>query len=132
MLNEMKSSFGGKTIFLTIVLLVLSIQISNSQWQTEVRLTNDPAVSSAGFGPSHTIAADGNTIHVVWYDNRDGNSEIYYKRSTDAGATWGADTRLTNDTAASINPSISVSGLSVHATWSDKRDGNYEILQTLN
>jgi hypothetical protein len=110
-----------------IVHSTLIIENCSAQWQPEVRLTNNPASSSAGFGASHTIAANGNVIHTVWIDNRDGNNELYYKRSTDNGLTWGTDTRLTNDTAFSIHPSISVSGLFVHVTWTDKRDGTHEV-----
>ncbi len=43
------------------------------------------------------IAINGSVVHVVWSDERDGNYEIYYKRSTDGGVSWGADTRLTNN-----------------------------------
>jgi len=64
---------------------------------------------------------------VVWYDTRDGNSEIYYKRSTDGGSNWGVDTRLTNNPAASQFPFLSVSGQVVHVVWQDSRDGNFEI-----
>ena len=65
-------------------------------WGTDTRLTNNTADS---WYPS--VAVSGSVVHVVWDDNRDGNSEIYYKRSTDAGVNWGADTRLTNNTAYS-------------------------------
>ncbi len=33
------------------------------------------------------IAANVNIIHVVWQEHRDGNAEIYYKRSMDGGTT---------------------------------------------
>lgn len=118
---------SNRKIFYTVILCMFSIQLSNSQWQPETRLTNDPAISSAGYGASHTIAAEGNAIHTVWYDDRDGNNEIYYKCSTDGGSSWGADTRLTNDTALSIHPSISVSGLSIRVTWTDRRDGTHIV-----
>ena len=36
-------------------------------------------------------------MHVVWHDYRDGNSEIYYKRSIDGGVSWSADMQLTED-----------------------------------
>ncbi|MBN1689819.1 MAG: IPT/TIG domain-containing protein, partial [Dehalococcoidia bacterium] len=52
---------------------------------------------------------------------------MYYKRSTDGGANWGADTRLTNDAGSSLTPSIAVSGNNVHVSWQDNRDGNWEI-----
>ena len=54
----------------------------------------------------------GATIHVVWHDDRDGNTEIYYKRSTDNGTTWGADTRLTTDISWSERPSVAVRNFS--------------------
>jgi hypothetical protein len=66
-------------------------------------------------------------VHAVWFDNRDGNYEIYYKRSSDQGITWGADTRLTNSAQESRYPSISAEGQFVHLVWRDARDGNPEI-----
>ena len=52
---------------------------------------------------------------------------IYYKRSTDGGVSWGADSRLTNNTAGSYTPSVAVSGSVVHLVWRDDRDGNPEV-----
>jgi hypothetical protein len=100
---------------------------ANSQWQPDVRLTNDTASSLASNNNAWCVASSGSVVHVVWYDNRDGNSEIYYKRSTDAGISWGTDTRLTNNTANSYDPSIVVSGSVVNIVWMDYRDGNWEI-----
>jgi len=101
---------------------------SQAQWEPDVRLTNDPAGSLTTWANSvHAIATSGDTVHVVWYDNRDGNFEIYYKRSVDSGLTWGADTRLTNDPAVSAKPSITVSGSLVHVAWYDNRDSDQEI-----
>ncbi len=98
-----------------------------ASWSTDMRLTNNPAVSS------HTsVAVSGSFVHVVWYDERDGNREIYYKLSTDGGATWGVDIRLTNDPAASHYPSVAVSGSNVHVVWKDQRDGKHEIYHKLS
>jgi hypothetical protein len=111
-----------------VLILVMSVTITSyTQWQPDVRLTNDPAVSSTSWNNAWCIASSGNDIHVVWYDRRDGNDEIYYKRSTDAGVSWGSDTRLTNNTAVSWLPSVAVSGSVVHVVWEDKRDENKEI-----
>ena len=91
-------------------------------WGTDIRLTNNPAYS--GFP---TVSVSGMIIHVVWYDGRDGNDEIYYKRSTDGGTSWGVDTRLTSNSSPSESPSMSVSSSTVHVVWFDSRDGNFEI-----
>ena len=72
------------------------------------------------------MAASGTDVHVVWEDERDGNQEIYYKRSTDDGVSWGSDTRLTNSADSSSCPSVAVTGTAVHVFWSDKRNGNFE------
>ncbi len=77
-----------------------------TSWGADSRLTSDTAYSGWP-----CIAASGTGVHAFWWDGRDGNPEIYYKRSTDAGATWEADTRLTNDTATSASiPFVALSG----------------------
>jgi len=46
-------------------------------WSDDTRLTNATGDSSmAG------LATDGDQLHVVWTDERDGNAEVYYKRAT--------------------------------------------------
>jgi hypothetical protein len=74
----------------------------------------------------------GQAVHVVWYDERDGNPEIYYKRSVNNGVSWEVDNRLTNNSSGSWVSSVSVSGSSVHVTWYDERDGNPEIYYKRN
>ncbi len=68
-----------------------------------------------------------NDVHVVWQDNRNGNDEIYYKRSTDGGVTWDADRRLTNNNFKSNFPSAVAMGKTIIIVWSDLREGNAEI-----
>jgi hypothetical protein len=108
-----------------IIFAIGGILHLHSQWQADVRLTNDPFYSSSSYGRS--IEAKGDTIHIVWHDNRDGNNEIYYKRSLNSGTTWSSDTRLTNNSSVSQYPSIAVSGDAIHVSWEDNRDGNFEI-----
>ncbi len=120
-----------KKIFITVFVFIIhySLLITNceAQWQPDVRLTNASGNSYTTYNNAWCIASNGDVVHVVWFDQRDGNYEIYYKRSTDGGITWGADTRLTNATGTSQYPSISVSGQVVHVVWDEDRDGNDEI-----
>ncbi len=76
-----------------------------------------------------SIAIDSNgSIHMVWQDDTPGNSEIYYKRSTDGGATWTWATRLTWTAGASYNPAIAIdSADNIHVVWDDWTPGNSEI-----
>jgi len=91
-------------------------------WEPEVRLTNDPGGSYYA-----SICANGQVLHATWYDFRNGNGEIYYKRSLDSGLNWGADTRLTFNDSLSWASCISFTEAAVHVVWSDRRDGNEEI-----
>jgi hypothetical protein len=95
---------------------------NGTTWGSDVRLTNSQFMSAHS-----AIAVSGNYVHVVWHDNRDGNNEIYYKRSTDSGATWGVDVRLTNAAQISQTASVAASGAVVHVAWRDRRDGDDEI-----
>jgi len=99
------------TKLLIFVLLLISQNCLNAQWQPDVRMTNDPAVSNTSRNNAWCIASTPFIQCVVWQDERDGsNGEIYYKRSTNGGASWGADTRLTNNSAGSGFPSVTSSG----------------------
>jgi hypothetical protein len=111
---------------LIAILFIAHSSLLIAQWQPDVRLTNDPAISYTSPN-ARCIAAYGDNVHIVWYDSRDVDPEIYYKRSSDSGISWGADTRLTNSSGSSQYPSLSVSGSRLHLVWFDSRNGNDEI-----
>ena len=92
-------------------------------WQPTKRLTWNSGNSSY---PAIAIDPSRN-IHVVWSDDTPGNYEIYYKRSTDGGATWTTQ-RLTWNSGESSYPAIATdpSG-NIHIVWRDNTPGNYEI-----
>lgn len=95
---------------------------NGTNWSADIRLTDDP-----NFSYDPAIAISGTYLHVVWYDTRNGYYEIYYKRSSNEGTDWGPDTRLTNYTEDSYEPSLYAIGSAVHLVWSDWRDRNWEI-----
>jgi hypothetical protein len=47
--------------------------------------------------------------------------EVYYKRSTDGGATWGKDVRLTQPDNTACRPGVAADGKYVHVCWLDRR-----------
>jgi hypothetical protein len=91
-------------------------------WSDETRLTD-----AAGPSQRPNLAVEKNHLHIVWFDDRDDNTDVYFKESSDGGHTWTADTRLTNAPGESKRPMIAVSGGGVHVVWFDRRDGNSEI-----
>jgi hypothetical protein len=108
-------------------ILILSTNICFAQWESNLMLTNNPGSSATIMNNASCIAADGEFLHVVWTDNRNGDAATYYKRSVDQGKTWGTDTRLSDLGSTSANPAIAVSGSVIHVVWNDDRDGNLEI-----
>jgi hypothetical protein len=91
-------------------------------WSVDLRLTRAPSMSAR---PS--VALFGEEAHVVWYDAREGDSEIFYKHSPDAGLTWQSDQRLTTAPGVSAHPSIAADRNRLHVVWFDERTDNAEI-----
>ena len=86
-----------------IIFIIISVSSAIAQWQPEVRLTNNSSESLISSNNAWCVASSGPVVHVVWYDYRDGNSEIYYKRSIDGGENWRAEIQLTNEHATTWN-----------------------------
>ena len=110
---------------LIILILLLFTFIATAQWQPDVRLTNNSCFSYIFENTS--IAVNENAVHVVWWDDRTGNNEIFYKYSSDGGINWSDDIQLTTDNGDSWGPSIAVSDSTTHVVWRENRDGNFEI-----
>lgn len=97
-------------------------------WDLDTRLTNSPGEA---FFPS--ITADGDMVHVTWFDNRLLTEEIFYNHSCDCGDCWNTDDScLTNGDGFSSNPSIVAAGSAVHVVWTDYSDGNEDIYYKRN
>ena len=84
--------------------------------------------NTAGFSGAPSIAVSGNNVYIVWYDETPGNSEIFYRRSTDDGATFGSTVNLSNNVGESAPSAIAVSGNNVYVVWRDNTPGNFDML----
>ena len=94
---------------------------SGVTWSAGTQLTTDP---SSDYDPAIMQASDG-TIWVVWYSYRSGNADIWYKTSTDGGATWSAATQLTTDPSSDYSPAITQAGDgTIWVVWDSWRNGN--------
>ena len=104
-------------------LLILALG-ARASWAPAKRLT-----WTAGGSSYPAIAVDpSDNLHVVWEDDTSGNSEVYYKKSTDGGATWAGNQRLTWTAGDSQRPAIAVdSGGTLHVVWTDHTPGNPKI-----
>ncbi len=129
----MKKSFNFafrhifKMLFsLPAVLLLLTSNFSlptfiyaQSGWGPDTRLTY-----FWGYSYDPRAACCGDTVHLVWWEHYgvsgETREEVFYKRSMDAGVTWGADVLLSvEDSQSSVLPEVAVSGNVVHVIWFD-------------
>ena len=66
-------------------------------WSTPIRVNDDPNTTAYQWFGTMSVAPNGR-IDVVWLDTRDNPgtnmSALYYSNSTDEGATWSANERL--------------------------------------
>ena len=85
---------------------------------------SEKLTSNAGNSANPSIAVDGENIYMAWQDDTPGNSEIYFRMSTDGGYTWAAAKRLTNNTGNSANPAIAVNGPNIYVVWQNDTTGN--------
>lgn len=92
---------------------------------TNIRVTNDPADSQRS-----SLAWTGSEFGVSWNDNRDGNSEIYFRRISDIGDLVEDSVRVSNEDGDSFYPSLAWTGSEYGIAWHDFRDGNWEIYFT--
>lgn len=104
---------------------------AGNTWQPDVRLNTDNAPA---FSRRPQIAADSDSVYVVWEDDRNGSfrsdGDIYFNRSLDNGASWlPNDVRLDTDLPGnghSVAPEIAGSENAVYAVWQEHRSGAQE------
>jgi hypothetical protein len=75
-----------------------------SSFSSTVNLSNN-----VGDSDLPAIAASGNNVYVVWFDNTPGNFEIFLRKSVNAGDTFGSTVNYSHSTGDSIAPTIAVS-----------------------
>ncbi len=94
----------------------------------DVRL--DDGTGPDGSSLEVSVAEQGDLVYAAWQDDRNGADDVYFARSTDAGATWSPDRRLDTDVlgvAASRGPRVAASGDRVVVVWQDDRDGAFDV-----
>jgi len=93
-------------------------------WEPSQRLT---WTSGGSYNPSMAVDLSGN-LHLIWEDSPSGMRDIFYRKSTDAGATWTPSQRLTWNWGTSSNGDVAVDPSGhLHVVWYDSTPGNPEI-----
>ena len=73
------------------------------------------------------IATSGDNVYVTWWDNKTGNWEVFFARSTDNGETFGDTINLSNAMGRSEDSNIAASEDNVYVTWWDNKTGTREV-----
>ncbi len=82
------------------------------------------------YRPKLAIDKEGN-VHIVWYDLRNNDANLYYTKLDNYGNTKIADTRIIKYAINSYYSSICLDNSdNLHITWCDSRDGNWGIFYT--
>jgi hypothetical protein len=96
-----------------------------STWGSINRITWN---SGSSVLPFLAETSSNNDVYLIWNDDSSGNDEIMFKKSSDAGTTWGAINRMTWNGGASLKPVVAADeGNNVYIAWYDDTPGNYEI-----
>lgn len=84
-------------------------------WMPPRRIDSAPA-GNTSITPS--IAASAGRLYAAWADGRDDPFElhVYFRLSTDGGATWGAETRLSSS-PTNLQPRIDAKGDTIAVAW---------------
>jgi hypothetical protein len=85
-------------------------------------LSHNPGNSTAA-----QMAAYQDNVYVAWEDGSTGNGDIYFKKSTDSGISFGTMENLSNNTSISDSFDMAISGSDVYVVWSDNSTGNGDI-----
>ena len=71
------------------------------------------------------IAVSGSNIFIVWQNQATKGDNVFFKRSTDGGASFGDTIKLSNSRGYSTNPEISVNNSSsVYTVWQNQASNN--------
>jgi hypothetical protein len=110
---------------LFIALALLGPTVVCAQWEPDRKLSTTDSAACTNENMARCIIACADTLHVVWWDWQNKGSAIYYKRSSDQGATWTADTRISGTPGTADFPSLAQSGSTLHLVFRDDRTGEY-------
>ncbi|MDC8452628.1 MAG: glycoside hydrolase [Candidatus Nitrosotalea sp.] len=115
-----------KTLHLSII--VVGIMMIGIFYLTAAFADN---IYMEGSGPPRfqlsQIAASGNNVYVV-YDSNIDHQDIFFRKSTDGGASFDKIIKITNDNGYASDPHVEVSEESVYLTWfASYPDGNTKV-----
>ena len=78
------------------------------------------------------VVAHEQNLHVMWYDNRTGNYDVFLRSSNDMGETFGSIKNLSSDEAQStlsiLGPHLAVTSEGIFAGWASDGEKSRDIV----
>ena len=134
-LPVMRSTNGG--VGYSAVTNVITNAVQPRDATASSNCSRDALNGNIRYLPSPQLAiTDDGVLHVVYSYDPDGLDtgdvvDVFYRRSTDSGATWSAEVRLNDDatTRDQYFPTLAANGNTLQATWYDRRLDPGNLLQ---
>ena len=80
------------------------------------------------------IAANKENVFVIWHDYSQGNGDIFFRESTDSGATFGSIRNLSNDAEESnifvLGPQLFLAENRVYTVWQNMTENSSDLFLT--
>ncbi|MCB2204618.1 exo-alpha-sialidase [bacterium] len=121
--------FVQQILILFLPVLLCKITIATAQWQAESTLFTTADSARTGYTNVKNVVAQGNLVHTIWMDKKNGKWRPAYRRSTDGGSTWEDVVHLAepNTSHFSSHGSCAAHETTVHVIWSDQRNGSEQV-----
>ncbi len=116
-------------LFLTIA-ATQAAPLPDAPWNPNVKVNDDAIGVSDQWTPALAASKTTGDVYAIWADDRNGDQDIYFARSTDSGFTWGMVSRVNHDSGGAWQsmPDIALNATgALHTVWVDSRDGGNNI-----
>ncbi|TET89898.1 MAG: hypothetical protein E3J35_08490 [Methanomassiliicoccales archaeon] len=102
---------------------------NGTSWEPEMEISTDSG-NEVNAVPS--IAVENGEVHIVWHDESDGDSDIYYRHFN--GSDWEPELEISSDlgTENQTFPAIAVENGRIHVVWMNRADGDFDIYYRLH
>jgi hypothetical protein len=99
-----------------LVFIFIPILLFSQDWTSDYYLSPG---STSGCNTRNIAVAPNGVVHIVWMEENENYSIIYYARSNDYGQTWPVFSQLSETERPSKYPAITISGNFIHVVWVD-------------
>jgi hypothetical protein len=94
---------------------------------TDLRIDNAAVDNDPDSYDTRMCTNPNGNVFVVWVDDRDGDADVWFNRSVDAGRSWmPSAVKVNHGPGNTFNPGIACTNDGVYIAWEDDRNGDLE------